>query len=123
MKIKESAENYLETILTLKTKNGHVRSIDIANEMKFSKASVSVAMKHFREEQLITVEKDGEITLTDKGLEIATKVAERHDTIAKLLIKLGVDEQTALSDACKMEHDISDITFERIKLFIQSEEQ
>ena len=123
MRIKESAENYLETILMLKNKNGHVRSIDIANEMKFTKASVSVAMKHFREEQLITVAPDGEITLTDKGLEIATKVAERHDTIAMLLIKVGVDKDTALSDACKMEHDISDETFEKIKLFIQSEEQ
>ena len=106
----------------LKTKNGFVRSIDIANEMKFTKASVSVAMKHFREEQLVTVGDDGDISLTDKGLEIATKVAERHDTIAKLLIRLGVDEETALSDACKMEHDISDITFEKIKLFIQSED-
>ena len=123
MRIKESAENYLETILMLKNKNGHVRSIDIANEMKFTKASVSVAMKHFREEQLITVAPDGEITLTYKGFEIATRVAERHDTIANMLIKLGLDKDTALIDACKMEHDISDETFEKIKLFIQSEEQ
>ncbi len=118
MKIQESAENYLETILMLKNTKGHVRSIDIANEMHFTKASVSVAMKHFREEQYITVSSDGEIVLTEKGLAIAKKVAERHDTIAKMLIRLGVDEQTAYADACKMEHDISDITFEKIKLFL-----
>ena len=121
MKIQESAENYLETILMLKNTKGHVRSIDIANELHFTKASVSVAMKHFREEGYITVNADGEITLTDKGLAIATRVAERHDTIAKMLIKLGVDEHTAYADACKMEHDISDMTFEKIKLFLEKE--
>ncbi len=119
MKIQESAENYLETILMLKNTKGHVRSIDIANELHFTKASVSVAMKHFRQEELITVNPDGEISLTEKGYAIAKKVAERHDTIAKMLIKLGVDEETAYADACKMEHDISDITFEKIKIFLE----
>ena len=123
MRIKESAENYLETILMLKNKNGHVRSIDVATEMKFTKASVSVAMKHFREEQLVTVGADGDITLTQKGLEIAMKVAERHNTIAKMLIKLGVNEKTAYIDAGKLEHDISDETFEKMKQFIENEEQ
>ena len=118
MKIQESAENYLETILMLKNAKGYVRSIDIANELHFTKASVSVAMKRFREEEYITVGKDGEILLTDKGLAIAQKVAERHDTIAKMLIKLGDDEEAAYNHACKIEHDISDITFEKIKLFL-----
>ncbi len=121
MKIQESAENYLETILMLKTTKGHVRSIDIANELGFTKPSVSVAMKHFREEGYVTVNPDGEILLTEKGYAIAQRIAERHDTIAKMLIMLGVDVDTAYADACKMEHDISDITFEKIKLFLDKE--
>lgn len=123
MKIQESAENYLETILMIKNTKGHVRSIDIANELGFTKPSVSVAMKHFREEGFVTVNPDGEIILTEKGLEIAQRIAERHNTIAKMLIKLGVDTDTAYSDACKMEHDISDVTFEKMKLFIENEDQ
>lgn len=115
MKIKESAENYLEAILMLKNKNGHVRSIDIANQLSFTKPSVSVAMKAFREEGYITVENDGSISLTKKGLEIAERVYERHQIIAKALIALGVDEETAYEDSCKIEHDISDISFEKIK--------
>ena len=115
MKIKESAENYLEAILMLKNKNGHVRSIDIANQLRFTKPSVSVAMKAFREEGYITVETDGTISLTKKGLEIAERIYERHQIIAKALIALGVDEETAYEDSCKMEHDISDISFEKIK--------
>ncbi len=118
MKIKESAENYLEAILMLGDKNSYVRSIDVANELGFTKASVSVAMKAFREEEYITIDKDGGIRLTEKGLAIAKKVRERHDVIAGVLIKLGVCEETAYTDSCKIEHDISDETFEKLKNFL-----
>ena len=119
MKIKESAENYLEAILMLGEKNSFVRSIDVANELGFTKASVSVAMKAFREEEYITINKDGGITLTEKGLSIAKKVRERHDVIAGVLIKLGVSEENAYADSCKIEHDISDETFEKLKSFLE----
>ena len=115
MKIKESAENYLEAILMLKNKNGYVRSIDIANHLSFTKPSVSVAMKSFREEGYITVDNDGSISLTEKGLAVAEQVYERHQIIAKALIALGVDEETAYQDSCKIEHDISNTSFEKIK--------
>ena len=115
MIIKESAENYLEAILMIKKKNGFVRSIDIANQLKFTKPSVSVAMKGFREDGYITVEHDGSINLTDKGLKIAQNVYERHEVIAKALIALGVDEKTAYEDSCKIEHDISAETFDKLK--------
>lgn len=115
MKIKESAENYLESILIIKIKKGSVRSIDIANELKFTKPSVSVAMKNLREEGYINMNSDGAITLTDKGLEIAERVYERHEIIAQALIKLGVDEATAYEDSCKIEHDISELSFSKIK--------
>ena len=119
MKIKESAENYLEAILMIKKEKGHVRSIDVANELNFSKPSVSVAMKNFREEGYIVIENDGGISLTEKGLEVASKVFERHQVIARLLITLGVDEETAYEDSCKIEHDISQQTFEKIKEFLK----
>lgn len=119
MKIKESAENYLETILMLKRKNGHVRSVDVATELGFTKPSVSVAMKNFREEGLIVTDADGGISLTDKGKEIAERVFERHGVIAKALMLLGVDEQTAYEDSCKIEHDISQQTFEKLKEFLE----
>lgn len=115
MKIKESAENYLEAILMLKNKNGSVRSIDIANYLNFTKPSVSVAMKSFRKEGYITVDADGGILLTEKGLAIAEKMFERHQIIAKALMALGVDEETAYEDSCKIEHDISSLSFEKIK--------
>lgn len=115
MIIKESAENYLEAILMLKEKNGFVRSIDVANHLNFTKPSVSVAMKSFREDGYITVDDSGNISLTEKGKEIAEKVYERHEIIAKALEALGVDEETAYHDSCKIEHDISDITFEKLK--------
>lgn len=118
MKIKESAENYLETILMLKCKNGYVRSIDIANELGFAKASVSVAMKSFREEGYIVVDEHGNISLTQKGIEIAERVYERHTIIAKLLMSLGVNEETAYEDACKIEHDISNESFINMKNYL-----
>ncbi len=118
MQIKESAENYLEAILMIKKEKGHVRSIDVANELNFSKPSVSVAMKHFREEGYVVIDEDGGISLTKKGLEIASKVYEKHQIIAKALISLGVDEKTAYEDSCKIEHDISRQSFEKIKEFL-----
>ena len=119
MKTNESAENYLETILMLKRKNGKVRSIDVAHELSFSKPSVSVAMKNFREKGYISIDGDGSIVLTDKGLSIAERVFERHHVIASVLIALGVDEKTAYEDSCKIEHDISDTSFEMIKKFLK----
>lgn len=115
MKIHESAENYLETILMIKNKKGMVRSIDIANELEFSKPSVSVAMKNLRENGYIDVDGNGYISLLDTGLEIAEKMYERHTTISNWLISLGVNEETAVEDACKIEHIISNETFEAIK--------
>ncbi len=117
MQIRESAENYLETILILSQRKGkgEVRSIDIVNELEFSKPSVSVAMKNLRENGYITVDKDGYIRLTDKGLEIAEKMYERHTLLSQWIIKLGVDEKVAVEDACRMEHVISAESFAAIK--------
>ena len=115
MKIHESAENYLETILMLKKDKGSVRSIDIAHELGFSKPSVSVAMKNLRENGYITVENGGEISLTDAGLEIANKMYERHTLLTGWLTALGVSPETAAEDACKIEHVISVESFEAIK--------
>lgn len=119
MKIQESAENYLETILILNKQNGFVRSIDIAHELNFSKASVSVAMKSLRESGYVAVDADGGITLTDSGLEIANMMYERHELIAEVLISLGVSKETAYDDSCKIEHVISTETFEKIKEYIE----
>jgi DtxR family Mn-dependent transcriptional regulator len=121
LKIYESAENYLETILILKKKNNAVRSIDIVNELEYTKPSVSVAMKNLRENGYIEMDDDGYITLTDKGLKIAEKIYERHKFLSDWLIKLGVDENTAIEDACRMEHVISSETFEAIKEFVRRE--
>ena len=111
----ESSEDYLERILMLSQKNGSVRSIDIAHDMGFSKPSVSVAMKKLREKGLINVDKDGLITLTQEGLSIAERTLERHHVLKELLISLGVDEQTAEDDACKVEHELSEQTFDKIR--------
>ena len=120
MEIKESAENYLETILVLSQKNAAVRSIDIANEMNFTKASISIAMKRLREDGYINMDDDRMITLTPKGKDIASMVYERHQIIAKILIALGVDEATAYEDSCKIEHDLSQKSFEKIKEFYEN---
>lgn len=114
-KSEESMEDYLETILILQKKNGRVRSIDIANELDYTKASVSVAMKSLREKNFITMDEVGYITLTDSGLQKAESVLERHTLLADCLIRLGVSKKVALEDACKMEHDISEETFEALK--------
>ena len=115
MKIQESAENYLEMIHMLHKRQGYVRSIDIANELGFSKPSVSVAMKNFKENGYITVGDGGMISLTAKGREIAEKIYERHTLLTEWLIRLGVDAQTASEDACRMEHVISEESFAAIR--------
>ncbi len=115
MKIHESAENYLETILMLKKSKGMVRSIDIANELDFSKPSVSVAMKNLRENGYIEVDSSGYISLLEKGRIIAEKMYERHTLLSDWLIALGVDPKTAVEDACRIEHVISAESFEAIK--------
>ena len=114
MQIHQSAEDYLETILILKERKGMVRSIDIANELQFTKASVSVAMKKLRENGYIEMDREGFITLTDKGYEIASSVYNRHKLLTRFFVALGVNEQTAAADACKIEHDISEETFQKI---------
>ena len=115
MKIMESAEDYLETILVLLHRKGHVRSIDIANEMSYSKPSVSTAMKKLRENGYIQVDEIGLITLTDEGRAIAESVYERHTLLSQVLIDLGVPEDIAREDACRLEHDLHPVSFERIK--------
>jgi Mn-dependent DtxR family transcriptional regulator len=115
MKIHASAENYLESILILQMQNGYVRSVDIANSLGFSKPSVSVAMKQLKENRYITVSGDGRITLTETGMKIASRMYVRHTLLTKILMKLGVDEETARNDACRIEHVISDTSFEMIK--------
>ncbi|NLU53783.1 MAG: metal-dependent transcriptional regulator [Clostridiaceae bacterium] len=114
MKIQESAENYLETILILLRRNGNVRSIDIANEMGFSKPSISNAMKQFRENGYIVIDDSGHITLTETGLAIAERTYHRHKLLTRYLMALGVSEETAKEDACKIEHYISEETFNKI---------
>ena len=115
MKMNESSENYLETILILSNRKPHVRSIDIANELDFSKPSVSIALKKLRHNGYVNIDGGGYITLTESGLEIAERVFERHRLISQLLMALGVDEQTAKEDACRVEHDLSVESFEAIK--------
>lgn len=114
LQIKESAENYLETILMLKKRKGSVRSIDIANELCYSKPSVSIAMKNLRENGFVATE-DGDIRLTEKGMEIALKIYERHTVISECLKALGVSEKTAAEDACRIEHVISEESFDALK--------
>ncbi|MBO5313233.1 MAG: metal-dependent transcriptional regulator [Clostridia bacterium] len=122
MIIKESAENYLEAILSLKKARGNVRSIDVATELGVSKPSVSVAMKNFREEGYVVVDENGYLDLTEKGMAIAKAVYERHLVIAKALMALGVSEATAYEDSCRIEHCISQESFDRLKEFLTKSE-
>ena len=119
MRVHESAENYLETILVLSLKGSPVRSIDIVNELEYSKPSVSVAMKNLRGKGYILVDTDGYITLTVKGRKIANSMYERHIAISDWLVSLGVDKKTAVQDACKMEHVMSEKSFLAIKNHIE----
>ena len=115
MKIMESAENYLETILILQKRNGSVRSIDIVNELDYTKPSVSIAMKNLRENGYIEMDSSGFITLLESGRKIAEKIYERHTFISDWLISLGVTPPVAADDACRMEHVISEESFKAIK--------
>ena len=117
--INESAENYLETILILSKKLPVVRAVDIANELDFKKSSVSIAMKNLREKEQITVTDAGYIYLTDAGREIAEMIYERHEMISKGLMTLGVPQEIATEDACRIEHVISKESFEAVKKYIQ----
>ncbi len=115
MKIQESGENYLETILILENKNGTVRSIDVANELSYTKASVSRAMSILRQAGHLTMERDGRLLLTDSGRAIANRMYERHQMLTEFLITLGVSPDTAAADACRIEHVISGESFDKIK--------
>lgn len=119
-KSEESTEDYLETILILSSKLPVVRSVDIATELGYSKPSISVAVKNLRANEYITVSEAGYITLTDSGRKLAETVYERHTILSNMLIQLGVTPETALADACKIEHDISAESFEAIKKHIRN---
>lgn len=120
MIIHESAEDYLETILVLYERNGQVRSIDIVNEMNYSKPSISIAMKKLRENGYIRMDVNGLITLTEAGRNIAERIYSRHKLLTKVLIAIGIDEKKAADEACKIEHDIDDETYEKIRAFYES---
>lgn len=121
MQLQESGEMYLETILILSNRQEHVRSIDISEYMNYSKPSISKAMGHLKEGGYIAVDSNGYITLTETGQEVATKIYERHNVLSRWLMNLGVSEQTAIDDACRMEHDISDESFEAVKRHLRNE--
>ena len=123
MSVHESGEMYLEAILVLTKKNGSVRSIDVSEYLGYSKPSVSRAMGILRQGGYIVVEADGTLTLTQKGKAIAEKIYERHTFLSDLLISLGVSGETAAADACKLEHAISDESFEAIKRFVSREKE
>ena len=122
MVIHESAEDYLESILILQEQCGSVRSIDIVNKLGYSKPSVSIAMKKLRESGYISMAADGTITLNDSGMEIASRIYGRHKTITRLFQHLGVSPEQAAIDACKVEHDLSQETFDRICAFVEQSE-
>lgn len=123
MSVGETIENYLETLHILLQDQKKVRSVDLANAMNFSKPTISVMMKQLREKNLITMDRSGYLSLTPEGLAIAERVYERHVYLTDLLIRLGVNEETAAEDACKIEHVISRETFEKIRDFFDQEEE
>lgn len=118
MRIHESAENYLETILILQKRKGEVHSVDIASELGYSKPSVSYAMKRLRESGHVSMERSGVLHLTASGQAIASRMYERHQTLSGMLVSLGVDEKTALEDACRIEHVISEESFRCIQEYL-----
>lgn len=118
IKIQESAENYLEAILMLKEEKGKIRSIDIVRHLDFTKPSISRAINLLKTNGYVTVDKEGWIELTESGLAIAQKVYERHKFISAWLTSIGVDPETAVEDACRIEHDLSDETFAKVKEFV-----
>lgn len=122
MKIHESAENYLEAILMIQKEKGSVRSIDVAHKLSFSKPSVSRAVSLLRENGYINMGRDGLLELTDEGRAIAESMYERHTFISRLLMSLGIPEEIAIEDACRIEHDISAITFQKLKEYFDRPE-
>ncbi len=120
MRLQESGEMYLETILILSRKLEHVRSLDVAEHMGFSKPSISRAVGLLKNAGYVLMDSAGYLTLTDSGQAIAEKIYERHNALSRFFMNIGVDEKTALEDACKIEHYISDVTFEKIKAFADS---
>ena len=114
MQILRASEDYLEAMLMLQEEHGYIRSIEIAEKLGVTKPSVSYATKRLRESGYITMDADGLITLTDTGMSVAKKMLQRHETLTAFLIAIGVDPETAEADACKMEHDISQTTFDAI---------
>ena len=120
MEIHRSAEDYLEAILVIKEKKGYVRSIDVANQLNVSKPSVSYATKRLRENGYITFNEDGMISLTDSGMEIASKIYTRHKVLTDIFRSLGVDDEIAAEDACKIEHDLSPETFDALCKYARS---
>lgn len=125
MAIHKAAEDYLEAMLMLKEKNGYIRSIDIAELLGVTKPSVSYATKGLRESGHITMDKDGLITLTEKGMAIAASMLDRHKALTSFLVMLGVDKAVAAEDACKLEHDLSEESYsaicDHVKNFVPSE--
>ncbi len=119
MSLKESGEMYLETIYILQKKNSHVRSVDVAEHMSYTRASVSRGVSLLKRQGLIEVDAGGYITLTAEGREAAEKIMDRHEVLTGILIKLGIDEETAAEDACRIEHVISDKTFHGIKVHFE----
>lgn len=119
MSIHESGENYLETILVETRRRGRVRAVDVCAALGFSKPTVSIAMKKLREDGFVAADAEGFLELTEKGRQVAESIYERHNTIAALLMELGVSRETALADACKIEHDISDESFGLIKKHLE----
>ena len=118
MVVSESVEDYLEAILVLQEKNGYVRSVDIANHLELSKASVSIAMKNLKENKFIKITDNHEIRLSETGLELAKSVYEKHLMFSEFFIELGVPKEIAARDACKIEHVVSKTTFDAIKSFV-----
>lgn len=123
MEIRESAEDYLEMMLMLQEKHGYIRSIDIAEELGVKKPSVSYATKRLKENGYITMDEENLITLTDSGMEIASRMYERHKRLTDFLIALGVDQETARTDACKLEHDLSEKSFAAICKHVEQQDQ
>jgi len=119
LKVRESAENYLESVLIIKNEKGNVRAIDIVNHLGFSKPSVSIALKQLETNGFITRDEDNHVHLTESGLEIASSIYERHQLLSRFFTKIGVSESTAMDDACKVEHHISQETFECLKDFYE----
>lgn len=119
MAVSEAIENYLETIYILSKQQSEVHAIDICTYLSYSRPTVSVVLRQMRENGLVTVNEDNHIFLTNEGLRIASRVYERHELLTSMLMMLGVSRETALHDACKIEHDLSDETFEAIKMHLQ----